>query len=151
MVEPQNADDNTVTEASFRLKVDRFSHLKQIEGGASSQPYYINGLAWRILVLPRERSFAAFVECQGEPGSDFWSCKAYGELRLIPQTYGRQLKSHQIEHTFYRGRSWAGFKESCNGYNTYSSTDCYVEKDSLVVEAWISAQPTTASGPSDRP
>lgn len=133
----ETVENDIVYEATFRLKVDEIRHLQETRGGVSSQPCYISGYAWRILFISDSRGLAIYIECD-KPESDFWSCQAVGELRLIPQRPGKNLKRYEIKHTFYRGSSWAGERLFWDGGKLDSPAD-FVEDDSIVIEAWISA------------
>lgn len=122
--------DNFKSEGSLILKIKK-SQLRHEEFINNyqilSQPEYIRGLPWKILVTPRldkdknQFTFGYFLQCNSDMVDVTWHCRASANLKILSQK--EEIKDHVrvINHTFYN-------KENDWGYRNYLSFDVGIYK-----------------------
>ncbi|CAL8144588.1 unnamed protein product [Orchesella dallaii] len=136
---PRTAASQTVVTLCFR--VENISMLRQ---RAFSQPTFIRGVPWRIMVQPcqvgaveradQNKSLGFFLQCDGDSESPSWSCKAHVKLRLMPQKPKVKAFSSQFTDRFHsKGNNW-GYINFIDWSTLMDPSRGYVKNDNIYVE-----------------
>eukprot|EP00058_Branchiostoma_floridae_P025980 XP_002611470.1 hypothetical protein BRAFLDRAFT_63896 [Branchiostoma floridae] len=137
--EKTEEEDESRPEATFRFTVENFSKLEKEK---LSPAVFIRNLPWRICVKPwsdsSKKSLGVFVKCDADSKS-LWSCRASGELRLIPQKNGVQTFTENVDQVFYnKGKSW-GRRQFIPWHEVCDPQKGYIKDDKIVLEAYVKA------------
>lgn len=125
------------SEATFRFTVDNMHKLSE---SVTSDPTYIRGLPWKILIMPRThadrtpgiKSLGYFLQCNAENDSSAWSCHGSAELRILPAKETGEMLEKKIDHVFYCKENDWGFSNFISWSDLINPEKGYITSDKKV-------------------
>ena len=150
-------DGFEVSELKFRHTVKNVHKL--VYGSTSaSEPHFIRGLPWKILVMPRPNregqtvSVGFFLQCNSDSDSITWSCSATAHLRILAhdpdnENIDQEKCSRRISHIFHSKEDDWGFSHFLSWEDATDATKGYCSPDgTLIFEAEVYADAPHGAG-----
>uniref|UniRef100_A0AC34GR66 MATH domain-containing protein n=1 Tax=Panagrolaimus sp. ES5 TaxID=591445 RepID=A0AC34GR66_9BILA len=147
-IDPEDHVENVANEIVIKKLSIKVKNFSQINMAIHGDPVEINGVFWKILLMPRlhvvakngfQKCFAFFLQCCPVTQSKNWSCFASAELTLLSKNAEVPNLTKKTSHLYTPKQKDWGYSCFLTWKDVMDESLGYIEDDTIDLEIVVEA------------